>query len=185
MARQATKKQVSGFNQLDCRKLAREHGFSVGHCFVTRLSDGWGNPAAPVVVTMHVDLLDVYVGDLVKRHWPFRITRTSLLHHNASRWWFECSSCNRRCAVIYFRGTLAPACRLCLNLAYPSQSQGAMLRCTEKNQRIYKKLGWNPVEPASWCRPKGMWRRTFFRLSGQLGSGYGRLREVLVGIPGM
>lgn len=179
MARQATKKQVSSYNQLDCRRLAREHGYSVGHSFVTHLLNGWGYPTAQVVVTMHDDLIDVCVGDLGKQHWPIHITRTSLRHHNSSRWWFECSTCNRRCAVIYFRGTLAPACRVCMNLAYPSQSQGATTRCIEKNHRIYKKLDWNPVEPATWCRKKGMWRRTFFRLSGQLNSGYGRLREVL------
>lgn len=181
MARQATKKQVSSFSQLDCRRLAREHGFKAGHSFVTRLSDGWGYPAAPVVVTMHDDLIDVLVGDLVTQHWPIHITRTKLNHHHASRWWFACPSCTRRCAVIYFRASDAPACRVCLDLAYPSQSQGAMVRGIERNQRIYKKLGWNPVETSAWCRPKGMWRRTFFRLSGQLDNGYGRLRKMIDG----
>lgn len=32
---------------------------------------------------------------------------------------------------------------------------------------------------ATWYRPKGMWRKTFFKLTGKLDNGYGRLREAL------
>jgi len=179
MARQATKGKVTSYHQLDCRRLAREHGFTPGHSFVTSLLDGWGYPATQVEVSMHEGRLDVRVGDLVRQCWPVEVSRTSLAHRNAWRWWFACPSCTRRCAVLYFRGVTAPGCLVCMNLSYLSQSHGAMMRGIERNQRIYKRLKWNPGQPLTWCRPKGMWRRTLLALSGQLDSGYSRMREAL------
>ena len=91
----------------------------------------------------------------------------------------ECPSCTRRCAVLYFRGATVPCCLVCMNIAYPSQSKGSVIRGIERNQQIYKKLGWDPGQLSTWCRPKGMWRKTLFKLTGKLDNGYGRLREAL------
>lgn len=110
-----------------------------------------------------------------------QVSRTSLKHRNAWRWWFACPSCTRQCAVLYFRGATAAGCLVCMDLAYLSQSQGSMIRGIERNQRIYKTLGWNPAQPTTWCRPKGMWRKTLLALSGQLDAGYARLRVALDG----
>ncbi len=75
--------------------------------------------------------------------------------------WFNCPLCARHVAVLYFwHGRFA--CRHCQRVAYTSQSEDAIGRGWRRQQKIEARLAPN------WQRPKGMWRRTFERLSGQV-----------------
>lgn len=182
MARQALKSKASCYLQLDCRRLARMHGSSPSPSFVTYLADYWERPSGRVVITIQADRVEATVGDLVPLAWPIQIVRTQLGEGRGSRWWWECPSCDRRCAVLYFRGATPPGCRVCMSLAYDSQSQGRMLRTIVANHKVYARLGWNPGRPDTWARPKGMWHRTLLKLTDRLGAGWGKLREELSGV---
>ena len=77
------------------------------------------------------------------------------------RWW-SCPVCGRRCGTLYL--TPSPACRQCLNLAYPSSRRTSQMEiCMARLRRIGRKVGrpgLNLSDP--WPpRPHGMQRRTY------------------------
>ena len=78
--------------------------------------------------------------------------------------WFECpgEACGRHAAILYLEDQKLPAqllCRICLDLAYPSQRESVLGRAVRKREKARSKLG-----PDSAPRPKGMHHRTFVRL---------------------
>ena len=156
-----TKGKVSDYQTLDARRLARMHGSSPSPSFVTNLADFWGSRNGRAEITMHADQVEVAVGDLVPLHWTISIARTQLGEGRGWRWWSSCPACSRTCAIIYFPRDAAPGCRACLDLRYPSQSQGRLVRAIAANHKVYARLKWNPAEPASWVKPPRMWHRTF------------------------
>lgn len=74
--------------------------------------------------------------------------------------WFVCpgDGCGRRAAILYLEGRRL-LCRICLDLAYPSQREGRLGRARRHADKARRKLGPEPV-----AKPKGMHHRTFVRL---------------------
>ena len=84
--------------------------------------------------------------------------------------WFKCPGCDRHVAILYL-DEVKPGesqalelprllCRICLDLAYPSQRESALGRAGRKAHKAKSKLGPNPTV----SKPKGMHHTTFFRL---------------------
>lgn len=70
-----------------------------------------------------------------------------------SRQWFQCPSCWKRVAILRF-GRRGAGCAHCLDLCYPSQSEGWIDRGHEEERRLLQKLG-------GYLRPKGMHLKTY------------------------
>lgn len=83
--------------------------------------------------------------------------------------WFECSVyhrgryCGRKVANLYLVGSLF-ACRHCYRLAYQCQREKAWDRALRRSTKIRASVGGEPGLAAPFPdRPKGMWKRTYFR----------------------
>lgn len=88
-----------------------------------------------------------------------RLTRTPCTY-GGYRTWFLCPDCGRLCEVIYGpsrRGLFA--CRICLRLAYTSESESPIDRCWRAQRKLETRL----TEDGQ--RPTGMRRRTFERIN--------------------
>lgn len=78
-----------------------------------------------------------------------------------ARAWFACPSCGGRCSLLYMRwGRFA--CRHCQRVSYASQSLDRLDRLIRKQSKIETRLG-NHRQ-----RPKGMRRKTYFRICSEL-----------------
>jgi hypothetical protein len=89
----------------------------------------------------------------------------TLCHLGGRRVWFRCpaESCGARVAILYIiEGKVA--CRRCHQLAYRSQTESEFDRVMRKVDKMRKLLGAGQLAQ----RPRGMHRRTFERLSGEL-----------------
>ena len=181
MARQATKDKTGDYRQLDARRIARFHGYSVGHQFSTLIMSENGPTSEQVRVFMFDGRVEIETefDQLLGLRWPITITRSSLNSNNGWRWWFSCPCCDRRAAILYLRSKRPPGCRACMNLAYASQSEGTLHRAIRKKHKIYRRLGWDPGEPSTWHRPKGQWARTTRKLSGKINECYGRMGDAM------
>lgn len=181
MPRQREKPLVGQLPGLDCRRIARVHGltpggFSTGHQFAAHLVDEFGRPAGSVGIDVQAaDLVEVAVGQLVTRRWPVTVLRTSLKSNSGWRWWWGCPTCGRRCAILYVHFDKLPACRVCLGAAYRSQAQARHERALARALKIQRRIGWHDGMPCG--RPKGMWTRTYARLTGQLEHAWHGARE--------
>ena len=74
------------------------------------------------------------------------------------RWWFSCPLCKARVAIVFLDAPLC-GCRRCLDLRYPSQSEGWIERSWRREDAIRRKLIGNDRK-----RRKGLHRRTINRL---------------------
>lgn len=72
--------------------------------------------------------------------------------------WFSCPLCNARVAIVFLDAPLC-GCRRCLDLRYPSQSEGWIERSWRREDAIRRKLIGNDRK-----RRKGLHRRTINRL---------------------
>lgn len=94
---------------------------------------------------------------------------TTPCHFGGLRTWFACPRCGRRCGVVYFGSPSGRyACRQCLNIAYPSQSQDKISRLWDRQRKIERKLSGGMGEWNRWQKPKGMHQKTFDHLRNQL-----------------
>jgi hypothetical protein len=96
----------------------------------------------------------------VREHIPLDLTEQ---HFGGERRWFVCLSCQRRCAVLYAGEQFR--CRVCLNLAYRSQSEDPRYRSLSKARKLRQRLGGsaNMLQPFP-DKPKGTHWRTYDRL---------------------
>ena len=86
------------------------------------------------------------------------------------RQWFMCPSCDRRCAIIYRRGT-GPlwGCRVCMDGRYRSEHKTTVDRMIQKAEKIRKRLGQTEVGILARFpeKPKAMHWATYDRLKAQ------------------
>jgi len=93
--------------------------------------------------------------ELTQRTQSISISRTPC-NFGGTREWFECPTCPRRCAVVYFRSDRF-ACRRCQHVAYTSQSGGPLDRLINKVRKAKARV--------VWPKPKGMRWETHKALS--------------------
>jgi len=75
------------------------------------------------------------------------------------------AACGRRVAKLHWRGRYF-LCRHCHRLAHASQSEDKWDRTLRRAHQVKQRLGGNPRMLGPFPpRPKGMWRRTYDRLS--------------------
>lgn len=73
--------------------------------------------------------------------------------------------CARRVAKLYCAGRYY-LCRHCYRLTYASRKEDRWDRAMRKANNVRTKLGGEPGRCSTWpARPKGMWQRTYDRLS--------------------
>lgn len=112
-----------------------------------------------------------YSVDGVAQDYWVQIT-TSPCNYGGVRWWWRCPLSGRRAAKLYLPpGASIFACRNAYRLAYQSQRMTALDRSYERQRRLHRKLGiecegFDELPPP---RPKGMHRKTFARLTAELG----------------
>lgn len=101
---------------------------------------------------------------------PVRVLRLSC-RFGGSRPYFQCpgvvngAACGRRVAKLYLSGRYF-LCRHCYGLANASQSEGTWDRALRRANKIRLRLGGDPGLASPFPeRPKGMWQRTYERLS--------------------
>ena len=78
-------------------------------------------------------------------------------HFGGTRTWFRCPHCNRRVALLYFRGARF-GCRVCRQVAYSCQSEDLAARTWRRQLKLERQLS------EDCGRPKGMHVRTYERL---------------------
>jgi hypothetical protein len=96
---------------------------------------------------------------------------TSSCHFGGRRWWWRCPSSGRRVAKLYLPpGAKKFAARAVYRLAHRSQRGTALDRSHDRQAKLYRKLGadYRVFEQPPPPRPKGMHRKTYARLTGQL-----------------
>lgn len=77
-------------------------------------------------------------------------------------------ACGRRVAKLHGAGRYF-LCRHCYRLAYASQGESSLDRTLRRANKIRRRLGGEAGMAARFpARPKGMWRRTYKRLSWQV-----------------
>ena len=113
-----------------------------------------------------------------------RIMRPCTIPGNlgGARPWFRCSAsvdgrpCGRRVANLYLRDAAEFACRQCCGSAYASQSENPRYRAISRVQKARMRLGWsaNLLERFPE-KPRGMHRRTYYRLLARAMAGSGAL----------
>jgi hypothetical protein len=77
--------------------------------------------------------------------------------------YFRCPGCDRCCGILYaepYIGATGWKCRICWQLAYPSQRQRSRARAWAYAQRLSEELA-DPSAPQSLVKPKGMHNSTF------------------------
>jgi hypothetical protein len=84
-------------------------------------------------------------------------------YYGGHRPWFLCPKCGRRVAILY--GGKYFHCRICLNLAYPSENESKTSRLLRKANKIKRRLNGEPgIQNIIMFKPKGMHQKTFDRL---------------------
>jgi len=149
---------------LDVRALQRTGLMQPGSWLVAP----WATGTAPAAVTVEVQY------SAVRLHLSTEVCGVSLeirshviqlestpCHFGGQRFWFTCPTpdCGRRAALLYFAG-VAFACRVCLDLSYPSQRERAPDRALRRAQSLRKQLGGSAsiLVPFPTKPPRMHWR---------------------------
>jgi hypothetical protein len=106
-------------------------------------------------------------GDWQAMEYPVRLDWTGCTL-GGRRAWFLCPAkgCGRRVAILY--GGEIFACRHCHHLAYTCQRESDDDRAARRADTIRERLGWQAgILNPSGTKPKGMHRRTYWRLKDQ------------------
>ncbi len=158
---------------LDVRRLARLGYLRAGMSYGWTWRDGYGDVVGTIAVAVP-DACRVllsyrwtpYAGEPQRVCCSVPLCRTRC-NYGASRVWFTCPECDRRCALIYFG---APGgqygCRRCAVVAYASQSEDWIDRLYRKQQKLAKRMAVG-ADDCIWRRPKGMHQSTYGRLTEQ------------------
>jgi hypothetical protein len=95
-----------------------------------------------------------------------RLTETAC-NFGGTRVWFLCPACGRRTGSIFLVEPM-PRCRVCLRLTYQSQREGALDGILNRAALIRNRLQGRGSAFSYGTKPKGMHRRTYQRLVGEL-----------------
>jgi hypothetical protein len=88
-------------------------------------------------------------------------------HYGGHCPWFLCPYCGRRAAILYAGQYFY--CRICQNLAYPSENEDQLGRLLRQANKIRRRLNCKPgVQNKIFLKPKGMHYKTFDRLRSQV-----------------
>jgi len=88
-------------------------------------------------------------------------------HYGGHRPWFRCPCCDSRVAILYAGKYYR--CRICHNLAYPSENEGTVDRLFRQANKIRRRLNCEPgIQNRIIFAPKGMHYKTFTRLRFQV-----------------
>lgn len=84
------------------------------------------------------------------------------------RWWFNCPTCARRCAVLYRpRGSERYTCRVCTGAGYESPKVSRRRRAEMRADKIRARLEVDPAD-GTVAKPVGMHQAKYERLVAQL-----------------
>ena len=156
MAREATHEVCEDHRRLDVKALAL-HDLLTGSGTISWPDgnlvavNGYGNS---IRLTYSLDGKEI-------QEWV-TISKTAV-HLGGHRSWFQCPSCDRRVAALYFAKRFR--CRHCHSLRYRSQRETARFRAISRIQKVRKKLGGtgNLMKPLP-NRPRYMHVGTYQRL---------------------
>jgi hypothetical protein len=86
-------------------------------------------------------------------------------NYGGTRIWFQCPSCNRRCALIYIQEKYF-ACRICCGLTYRTCNETPIYRRFSKANKLRKRLGAQAGALNSFpsIKPKGMHKTTWLMI---------------------
>lgn len=167
--RLASKETTEGYLRLDVRKLQRDGALErryLFNCQWTRNYEPVGNinirPEADRVILKY--RTSKAGSDSTEHEYPVLLERTSC-HYGGDRVWFRCPArgCGRRVAVLF--GGAIFACRHCHRLTYPCQRESVSDLADSRAWNIRERCGgWGCLLDPLF-RPKGMHRRTFWRLA--------------------
>ncbi len=169
--------KTSSYRRIDVQRWQREGLLDGPRFFGWQWSNDAGEKLAaidvksgttsPDVVIVSYRWRDYGTDDWEPAEYQIALTRTSGTL-GGSRVWFRCPHCWHRAVHLYIAGRRL-ACRTCLNLAYPCQSENAAGRCHRRMAKIEERLS-----------RKGLHAKTFDRLSQQLDETDTRL-DALIG----
>lgn len=142
---------------LDVRQLRARDRLRVGTTFSWHWSAaGHLLGAIRVSVESHGLTLSYQAGQAYVQH-RVELTRTPC-RFGGLRTWFACPDCGRRCAVVYgVNGNARFSCRLCMNLAYASEAEGAAERLWRRQIKLQARVGEDGGRP-KWMRARTYWR---------------------------
>jgi hypothetical protein len=165
-----SKDTTSSYRRFDARQLQRIGYLAPGLSFVWQWTRNGERVAWIQVRTEESSVILTYKSrrndseDWQSHEYSVRVEWTTC-HFGGRRAWFRCpaSGCGRRVAILYCGAIFA--CRQCYVLVYDSQRQPAYERALYRAQDIIVKLGGTgSMDEFLPPRPKGMHRRTYYRL---------------------
>lgn len=140
--------KTSSCYRIDVQRWQRDGFLDGPRMFGWQWTNNWGDQSASISVRSHTPSPDVVT---VQYRWrPHSADEWKPAEHRVSltrtpgtlggwRVWFRCPGCSRRAVHLYVTGRRL-ACRKCLNLAYPSQSEDVASRCHRWIYKIGKRL---------------------------------------------
>ena len=166
------------FLRLDVRRLSKQGLLSVGNVCKLTWSPGRTYDQRSIwfrVDHHHIELmptLDTAKGSGVL----IQLTET-LCNFGGSRKWFLCPECDKRMATLFLAQRVA--CRKCLDLRYPTQSESELDRIWRRKRRLAARLGSDGSDWQWHFKPAGMRQTTFDRIRRDLMVLEERLVEIL------
>lgn len=157
--RPAQYRKTSNFRSMDVRRLQREGLLKDGAAYGWTWKDDGGREVASIGVRVEGGGVRFTYQITGEHHVNEHVMiATTACNYGGGRMWFVCPYCRRRCALVYIGSQVA--CRKCLKLRYPSQSDDDTDALWRKQRKLEAKLGGADY----WCKPKGMHQTTFDRI---------------------
>lgn len=165
--RPAQHKKTSNYRSMDVRRLQREGLLKDGAAYGWSWKDDAGNETASIGVQVEGGgvRFTYTIGGEHDVNELVRLTQTAC-NYGGGRMWFVCSYCAGRCALVYIGRQVA--CRKCLKLKYPSQSDDETDASWRRQRKMAAKIG---ADGNNWLwkqKPKGMHQSTFQRIRGEI-----------------
>lgn len=178
--RPAQHRKTSNFRHMDVRRLQREGLLKDGAAYGWTWKDAdTDEETASIGVRVEGEAVRfVYqIGGEHDVNELVRLTRTTC-NYGGGRMWFVCPYCSRRCALVYIGRQVA--CRKCLKLKYPSQSDDETDASWRRQRKLAAKIGADGNEWLWKQKPKGMHQNTLQRIRGEIIEEESRREALLV-----